>query len=169
MVDDVADQRLITVGMLERLGYKATAVDSGEAALEALAKGPFDLLILDMVMDPGIDGLEAYRRCIALNPDQRAVIASGYSQTERVKAAQQLGHCLYIKKPFLLDTLRQIVGQALNDRGTTIDHQRPKPAKPRQPATDDKPGCPAGLVHHRYRVSARRPVTRFAEAGTRWC
>ena len=117
VVDDVPEQRLITVGMLEKLGFQATAVASGEAALEILAQRSFDLLILDMVMDPGIDGLETYRRCIGLNPNQRAVIASGYSRTDRVKAAQQLGHCLYIKKPFLLDALKRVVCEALDTPG----------------------------------------------------
>ncbi len=113
VVDDIAEQRLITVGMLKKLGFQATAVDSGEAALEVLAQRRFDLLILDMVMDPGIDGLETYHRCIQRNPNQRAVIASGYSQNNRVKAAQQLGPCLYIKKPFLLNALNQVVHEAL--------------------------------------------------------
>ena len=65
-------------------------------------------------MEPGIDGLETFRRCLRLNPDQRAVIASGYSQTDQIKKVQQLGHCYYIKKPFLLNTLKQVVREALD-------------------------------------------------------
>jgi signal transduction histidine kinase/CheY-like chemotaxis protein len=114
VVDDMAEQRTITVRMLERMGFNAISVESGEAALELMTKRRFDLLILDMIMEPGIDGLETFRRCLRLNPDQRAVIASGYSQTDQIKKVQQLGHCYYIKKPFLLNTLKQVVREALD-------------------------------------------------------
>lgn len=114
VVDDMVEQRTITVRMLERIGFNAMSVESGEAALELLTKRRFDLLILDMMMEPGIDGLETFRRCLRLNPDQRAVIASGYNQTDQIKKVQQLGHCYYIKKPFLLNTLKQVVREALD-------------------------------------------------------
>ena len=114
VVDDMAEQRIITVSMLERMGFNAMSVESGEAALKLMTKRPFDLLIIDMMMEPGIDGLETFRRCLKLNPDQRAVIASGYSQTDQIKKVRQLGHCYYIKKPFLLNTLKQVVRKALD-------------------------------------------------------
>ena len=54
-----------------------------------------------MMMDPGIDGLETYRRIVELYPGQKAIIGSGFSETERVKEAQRLGAGAYVKKPFL--------------------------------------------------------------------
>ena len=114
VVDDMDEQRSITVRMLERMGFNAMSVESGEAALELMTKRRFDLLILDMIMEPGIDGLETFRRCLTLNPNQRAVIASGYSRTDQIKKVQQLGHCHYIKKPFLLNSLKQVVREALD-------------------------------------------------------
>jgi DNA-binding NarL/FixJ family response regulator len=77
-----------------------------------------DLLLLDMVMDPGIDGLETYRQVLALRPRQKAVIVSGFSQTERVAGALTLGAARYLKKPYTLIELGQAVKQALaDDRG----------------------------------------------------
>jgi len=38
-----------------------------------------------MVMDPGIDGLETYKRIIEIHPDQKAIITSGYAETSLVK------------------------------------------------------------------------------------
>jgi len=64
-----------------------------------------DLVVLDMIMDPGIDGLETYKQILAINPDQKAIIASGYSETDLVKEAQQLGAGPYLKKPY---TTREI-------------------------------------------------------------
>jgi CheY-like chemotaxis protein len=90
---------------LSQLGYSVTTAESGEQALELLKKGPVDLVVLDMIMVPGIDGLETYERIIELNPKQRAIIASGYSETDRVKKAQRLGAGKYVKKPYTVRKL----------------------------------------------------------------
>ena len=58
-----------------------------------------------MIMDPGIDGLETYKRILELHPKQKAIIVSGFSETERVKEAQRLGAGAYVKKPFLLEKM----------------------------------------------------------------
>jgi len=68
------------------------------AAVEYIKKNKADLLVFDMTMDPGIDGLETYKQIITINPDQKALIASGFSETEKVKEAQKLGAGEYIKK-----------------------------------------------------------------------
>ena len=64
-----------------------------------------DLIVLDMIMDPGIDGLETYKRILKIHPDQKAVIASGYSETDRVREAQRLGAGDYIKKPYTIEKI----------------------------------------------------------------
>jgi DNA-binding NarL/FixJ family response regulator len=58
-----------------------------------------------MIMDPGLDGLDTYARIAALHPGQKAVIASGYAETGRVKEAQNLGAGIYIRKPYTLAKL----------------------------------------------------------------
>ena len=109
VVDDIEDQRQIASEMLEKLGYTVTAVSGGEEAVEYLRRHTTDLLVLDMIMEPGIDGLETYRRILDLQPDQKSIIASGYSETVRVKEAQSLGAGPYIRKPYLL----QRIGRAI--------------------------------------------------------
>ncbi|MFO7598477.1 MAG: PAS domain S-box protein [Candidatus Desulfacyla sp.] len=111
IVDDVEQQRDIASEMLKGLGYSVTAVCSGEEAVEYVKTNEVDLLLLDMIMDPGIDGLETYRRIIQIHPGQKAVIASGFSETERVREAQRLGAGAYVKKPFLSHK----IGQAVRD------------------------------------------------------
>ena len=99
VVDDQPDQRKIASAFLRKLGYDVDAVSSGEEAVEYIKKFPVDVLLLDMIMDPGINGHETYRRIIEIRPEQRAVIASGYTLTEDVQAAQDLGAGQYIKSP----------------------------------------------------------------------
>jgi two-component system, cell cycle sensor histidine kinase and response regulator CckA len=102
VVDDVAEQREVAASMLMRLAYRVQAVSSGEEAVAYLKNNTADLLILDMIMDPGIDGLETYRRILEFTPKQKAIVVSGFSETDRVRTAQELGAGAYVKKPYVL-------------------------------------------------------------------
>ena len=71
-------------------------------------------MVLDMIMDPGIDGLETYRRVVKINPKQKAIIVSGFSETNRVKKAQELGAGAYVKKPYVLERIGLAVRNELD-------------------------------------------------------
>jgi len=114
IVDDVEDQRKIATGILTKLGYRVDAVSSGEEAVDYLKTRTADLLILDMIMDPGIDGLETYKQILQLHPTQKAIIASGYSESDRVKEAQKLGAGAYVKKPYLMEKMAVAVREELD-------------------------------------------------------
>ena len=105
MIDDVREQRDIASMLLIKLGYSVTTVSSGEKAVEYMKTESADLLILDMIMDPGIDGLQTYKDIIELHPGQKAIIASGFSETDRVKEAHKLGAGQYLRKPYALKNL----------------------------------------------------------------
>lgn len=113
VVDDEEIQREISCNMLNRLGYKTQAVSSGEGAVEYLKKHTVDLLLLDMIMDSGINGRETYESVIKIHPDQKAVIVSGFTETDEVKAAQKLGAGKYVKKPFTLQKIGFAVKEEL--------------------------------------------------------
>jgi PAS domain S-box-containing protein len=102
VVDDIKEQRTIASEMLEKLGYRVTTVPSGEEAVKYLREHTADLVVLDMIMEPGMDGLETYKQILAIRPAQKSIIASGYSESIRVKEAQRLGAGAYVKKPYLL-------------------------------------------------------------------
>jgi PAS domain S-box-containing protein len=114
VVDDVKEQRQIASGMLKQLGYSVISVSNGEEAVAYMKKGSADILILDMIMDPGIDGLETYRRILKLHPGQKAILASGFSETKLVREAQRLGAGAYVRKPYTLDQLGLAVRSALH-------------------------------------------------------
>lgn len=105
VIDDVASQREISCKMLETLGYKCRAVASGEEAVAYLREHTTDLLLLDMIMDPGISGRETYAQILEIHPQQRAIIVSGFAKTEEVQKTQALGAGKYIKKPLTLKRL----------------------------------------------------------------
>ncbi|MBN2468977.1 MAG: PAS domain S-box protein [Deltaproteobacteria bacterium] len=105
IVDDAPDQLELASKMLSTLGYETATAQSGEIAVRYLQKHSVELVVLDMIMDPGIDGLETYRRILEKHPGQKAIITSGYSKTERIRAAQKLGAGAYVKKPYLLEKM----------------------------------------------------------------
>jgi len=105
VIDDVEEQRTIASALLSRLNYDVHSVESGEAAIAYLKNEKVDILVLDMIMDPGIDGLETYAKIIESHPGQKAVIASGYAENKRVKETQQLGAGAYIRKPYTLEKI----------------------------------------------------------------
>jgi len=105
VVDDNEEQREVASDMLEFLGYEVTTISSGEEAVSYMKDHSADLILLDMILEQGIDGLETYERILRIHPGQKAVIASGYSETDRVRKAQNLGAGRYIKKPYLIEAL----------------------------------------------------------------
>ena len=113
VVDDEERQREISCGLLTKLGYSAEAVSSGAEAVEYLKKNSVDLIVLDMIMPKGMSGRETYKEIIKIHPDQKAIIASGFAETEDVKAAQKLGVGKYIKKPYTMKKIGIVVKEEL--------------------------------------------------------
>ena len=105
IVDDVQQQREIASGMLKKLGYNVLSVPSGEEAVMYLQENRADLLVLDMIMNPGIDGLETYKKILEFHPRQKAIIASGFSESKQVRAAQKIGAGSYLKKPYSFEKI----------------------------------------------------------------
>ena len=108
VIDDMMDKREIAQGMLECLNYDVTTMGSGEEAVDYLRDQPgrpgcpgYDY------GTPGMDGLETYSRILEFHPVQKAIITSGYSETEQVKATQRLGAGAYVKKTILHRSHRQ--------------------------------------------------------------
>ncbi len=114
VVDDMAEQRDVASGLLQKLGYKVHSVAGGEEALEYLKKTSADILILDMIMAPGMDGMETYQKILEINPKQKAILVSGFSETDRVRTAQKLGAGTYVKKPYAMETIGLAIRKELD-------------------------------------------------------
>lgn len=113
IIDDEKEIRALAGQMLKTLGYRVSVAASGEDALRFLSENRVDLIILDMLMEPGINGYETYRRIKAFRPEQKAVIASGFSEGINVQKTQALGAGAYIKKPYILEELGGAIRQEL--------------------------------------------------------
>jgi two-component system cell cycle sensor histidine kinase/response regulator CckA len=113
IVDDVPMQRELATDMLKKLNYNVSSVKSGEEAILYLKDHQPDLIVLDMIMDPGMDGLDTYKSIIKTNPQQKTIIVSGFSESDRVKEAKKIGAGAYVKKPYIKEKLGMAVKKEL--------------------------------------------------------
>jgi len=113
VVDDESLLRDIACEMLNFLGYRVDSVASGEEAIEFVNSNKVDLLLIDMLMEPGINGHETYKEINRLHPGQKAIIASGYSENKDIRATLALGANDFIKKPYTLEQLAAVVRESI--------------------------------------------------------
>ncbi|WP_163335700.1 ATP-binding protein [Desulfopila sp. IMCC35008] len=113
VVDDSRQQRQIATEILTHLGYKETSANGGEEAIRYLKANYVDLVILDMLMEPGINGLETYKHILEFRPGQKAIIASGYSNSDPVQEARVLGISEYVEKPYTVTRIGKAVHRIL--------------------------------------------------------
>ena len=114
IVDDELQLRDIASQMLQSLGYNVDSVCSGELAVKFVKENAVDLIVMDMLMEPGMSGRQAYAEILELYPQQKAIIASGFSESDDVKAALQLGASGFIRKPYSISELSHVVREALS-------------------------------------------------------
>lgn len=119
VVDDMPEQREVAGHMLRELGYTVKTLPSGEKAVEYLKHARADLIVLDMIMGKGMDGLETYRRILEYHPCQKAIIVSGFSETDRIREAQRLGAGAYIMKPYRMEKIGLAVRAELDRKRST--------------------------------------------------
>ena len=111
--DDPWVLRLLEKTLKGAHGYEViTALESRLGFEKAKEETP-DLIVLDMIMSPGINGRETYERILETHPNQKAIIASGFSETENVKETQRLGAGRYIKKPYTIEKIGIAIKEAL--------------------------------------------------------
>lgn len=98
VVDDEARIREVVQYALEREGYRVSSVDDGNDAVDALTRGTFDLVVLDIML-PGLDGLEVCRRVRATSKVPILFLSARSDEIDRVLGLE-LGGDDYLVKPF---------------------------------------------------------------------
>jgi two-component system, cell cycle sensor histidine kinase and response regulator CckA len=124
VVDDIKEQRDLAEFILKKLNYRVETVASGEEAVGYVRQTPVDILVLDMIMTAEMDGLETYRQILAVAPGQKAIIASGFSESERVLEAQRLGAGRYIRKPYRMEQIGVALREQLDNGNADTSAER---------------------------------------------
>ena len=113
VVDDEKNQRDIACKLLRSLNYEPICIESGEKAIEYIENNPVPLIVLDMIMDPGITGLTTFKKILQRYPDQKAIIASGYAESDLIRKTQKLGASYFLSKPYTIIQLGEALKNAL--------------------------------------------------------
>jgi two-component system, NtrC family, nitrogen regulation response regulator NtrX len=122
IVDDEPGVRAALAGVLRDEGYVVEAVDSGEACLERLARGSFDLIVLDVWL-PGIDGLVTLQRLRERQVDSPVVMISGHGNIESAVRAIKMGAFDFVEKPLSLEKTVLVVRNALRQRSLEAENR----------------------------------------------
>ena len=123
VVDDEQEQREIAVKILTTMGYETTAAAGGEEAITFLEKNAVDLVLLDMLMEPGINGRQTYEQIIRIHPGQKAIVVSGFSESKDIQRVMELGVCGLLKKPYTVEEISRAVLDALG-RGEQLNRMQ---------------------------------------------
>ncbi len=99
-------------GILEDEGYSATAVESGEASLDVLARRPFDVVLLDIWL-PGIDGLDVLEKIKQNDSAPEVIMISGHGTIETAVRATKLGAFDFLEKPLSAEKTLILVKNAV--------------------------------------------------------
>ncbi len=114
LVDDVKEQRQVGSQVLGNLGYVPVCVESGEKAIAYCEENKPDLLITDMVMDPGINGYDTLKAIRQIYPNLKSIIITGFSETDLVRQAMALGKTVLLKKPYTIEKFSAAVHEQLH-------------------------------------------------------
>ena len=116
VVDDEEDFLETLVNRLRRREIEATGVRSGEAALEEMKKKLFDVVILDIKMPGGMDGIEALREMKKVQPLAEVILLTGHASVETSIEGMKLGAFDYLLKPVKLEELLPKLLQAFEKK-----------------------------------------------------
>jgi CheY-like chemotaxis protein len=113
VVEDKPAMRRITVRQLCDLGYRVLEADRAAAALEMLQREHVDLLLTDIVMAGGLDGVELARLAQEGWPALKVVLTSGFAQVRVNGNGDVLGNLPLLSKPYTKDELAAALRAAL--------------------------------------------------------
>ncbi len=121
IMDDEDTVREVCCAMLESLGYETVAVINGEEVLKQYQQArntgqPFDAVIMDLTVPGGMGGKETLKELMALDPQAKALVSSGYSNDPVMASPLEYGFVGVIPKPFRLEEISRVLSRVLDQK-----------------------------------------------------
>jgi two-component system response regulator AtoC len=162
------DDRIVRITVrdaLDEAGYRVEACADGTAALQALEREPFDLVLTDVRL-PGVDGLQLFREARRLLPDAGVVLMTAFAHAEDAVAVMREGARDYVQKPFEMDELLARIGRVRDEVAFRSGMRQGRPGAP--PGTILGDAAPVRLLLDRLDAAAAAdvPVLISGETGT---
>jgi DNA-binding NtrC family response regulator len=118
VVDDETDFLETIVKRLQKRGLEAVGVSSGEEAIELMKGRRFDVVLMDIKMPGGMDGIETFRELKGLQPLVEVIFLTGHATLESSVEGMKLGAFDYLIKPVKLDDLLPKLAEAFRKKNT---------------------------------------------------
>jgi two-component system, cell cycle sensor histidine kinase and response regulator CckA len=114
VMDDEKMIRDLMSELLKSMGYQVEQAQNGHEAIELYRRAkqagtPHDLVIMDLTIPGGMGGKEAIAELLAISPDIKAVVSSGYSNDPIMADYKKYGFFGVLKKPFKITDLKNIL------------------------------------------------------------
>ena len=125
IVDDELSVRGSLAEWFKEDGFLVETAEDGQAALRAMERGPYDIVLLDLKM-PGMDGISVQKRIRVIDPEATIIILTAYASVQTAVEALKLGAFDYVTKPVDPDDLSNLVRNALRTRALAEENVRLK-------------------------------------------
>ncbi len=123
VVEDERAIRIALKGLLKREGYEVELAEDGDSALEALEGESFDLVLTDLALGHGADGMAVLERAKSLRAETAVVMITAHGSEKIAVLAMKAGAEDYIPKPFDNDEIRVVVRRALDRHRLEREHR----------------------------------------------
>jgi DNA-binding NtrC family response regulator len=117
VVDDEGDFLETLMNRLKKRHIAAMGCASGEEAVRLARDNPFDVVVLDIKMPGGMDGIETLREIKKLQPGAEVILLTGHASLETSAEGMRCGAYDYLLKPIKLEDLLEKLAQALERKG----------------------------------------------------
>ncbi|SPD74448.1 conserved hypothetical protein [uncultured Desulfobacterium sp.] len=118
VVDDEEDFLVTLVNRLKKRDIDAAGVKSGEEALDLVKKKLYDVIIMDIKMPGGMDGIEALREIKKIQPLVEVILLTGHGSVESSIEGMKLGAFDYLMKPIKLEELIPKMAEAFEKKNS---------------------------------------------------
>jgi CheY-like chemotaxis protein/HPt (histidine-containing phosphotransfer) domain-containing protein len=151
LAEDNETNKILALHLVEKFGYHVDAVETGKAAVEALKKKDYDLVLMDIQM-PEMDGLEATRRIRSpktgvLNQEIPIIALTAHAMKGDRDICLKAGMDDYVSKPIDPDLLLQAINRLIHRT----------PVKPIETGgQSEKPDEPASCVIYNHEELLKR-------------
>ncbi len=113
LIDDQFEQNEILGKALQEMGYVTYSVTSGEEGIAFMESKSVDLVLLDMMMGDGLNGRQTFEKILEINPNQKAIIITGYAKNDEILKVRNLGVSDFIEKPVTISKIGLAIRQSL--------------------------------------------------------
>jgi CheY-like chemotaxis protein len=119
LMDDDDNIRELGEEVLTYLGYQVESAHDGQEAINRFrfareVNKPFDAVIVDLTIPGGMGGLEAVEKLLAMDPELKAIVSSGYSNDPVLSNYRQYGFCDFVAKPYSVEELAETLKRVLD-------------------------------------------------------